>query len=325
MFDIFLLILYSISKSIFNIGVKMSDGIPLTQDRITLPVLSKMKRDKRVVSVLSIYDAAHARLFDRAGGEVIIIGDSASMAVMGRPNTLPMTMEEMLFVARSVCRGTKRLFVVGDMPLGSYEISNELAITNALRFMKDVGDRPCNAVKMEVFRPSHIERIAVTADLCPVVEHIGLNPNKAEMLGGYRTQGRTLESVKHLVDLAIEGERAGACMILIESVTEEVSQKIREIVNIPVLGIAAGRKLDGQLLISYDLLGLYEWPGNIKPKHFKTYQASKAGLTPADLTLEAYSWYVQAVKSGEFPGEENAHFLPEKDRDEIQKYLELLS
>lgn len=295
----------------------MSQGIPLTQDRITLPVLNKMKQEKKVISSLSIYDASHARLFDRAGGEVIIVGDSANMVINGEPSTKSMTMDEMIHHSRAVRNGTRRLFVIDDMPLGSYEVSNEVAIQNAARFMREADG---NAVKIETNR-AYLERVEAVANFCPVVIHIGLNPNKAEMLGGYKTYGKTLDGVKELCQVALEGEKAGACMILLESVTEEVSQKIRGIVNIPVLGIAAGRKLDGQLLISYDLLGLYEWPGNKKPKHFKVYQAGEAGLTVADLTLAAYSWYVRAVKSGEFPGEENSHFLPENERRQIEWYL----
>lgn len=291
--------------------------IPLTQDRITIPVMNKMKEERQVISALSIYDACHARLFDKAGGEVIVVGDSAAMTMQGKPNTKSMTMDEMIVYSRSVRNGTKRLFVIGDMPLGSYEVSNEVAIENAARFMREAD---CNAVKIET-NAAYLERIEAVSNFCPVVMHIGLNPNKAEMLGGYKTYGKTLEGVKELCRVARKGKEAGACMILLESVTEEVSQKIREMVNIPVLGIAAGRSLDGQLLISYDLLDLYEWPGSVKPKHFKTYQAIESGLTVSDLTLAAYSWYVKAVKGGEFPGEENTHFLPENERYEIKHYL----
>lgn len=304
----------------------MSDGIPLTQDRITLPVLNKMKQERSAISALSIYDACHARLFDQAGGHVIIVGDSANMVINGEPSTKSMTMDQMIYHAKAVRRGTKRLFVVDDMPLGSYEVSNQVAIENAARFMREADG---NAVKIETNR-AYLERVEAVANFCPVVIHIGLNPNKAEMLGGYKTYGKNMEGVRELCDVAKEGEKTGASMILLESVTEEVSRKIRDIVNIPVLGIAAGRKLDGQLLISYDLLGLYEWPGNKTPKHFKVYQAGEAGLTGGDFILSAYSWYAKAVKDGEFPGQENAHFLPGKtpkekeEREEILKYLQTL-
>ena len=296
----------------------MSNGIPLTQDRVTIPFLNKMKQYGNVVSALSIYDASHARLFDQAGGHVIIVGDSANMVIGGEPSTKSMTMDQMIYHAKAVRRGTKRLFVVDDMPLGSYEVSNQVAIENAARFMREADG---NAVKIETNR-AYLERVEAVANFCPVVIHMGLNPNKAEMLGGYKTYGKSLEGVDELCQVAKEGEKAGACMILLESVTEEVSQKIREIVDIPVFGIAAGRKLDGQLLISYDLLGLYEWPGNKKPKHFKVYQAREAGLSGGDFILEAYSWYVKSVQAGEFPGEENVHFLPNSDREIIQIYLD---
>lgn len=300
--------------------LEQSSGIPSTQNRVTISMLQKRKECGDVIAALSIYDANQARIFDEAGGDLIIIGDSASMAVMGRPNTLPMTMDEMLFVAKSVCRGTNRLFLVGDMPLGSYEVSNELAVVNALRFIKEVGDRPCNAVKVEITM-EYIETVRAIARVCLVVAHIGLNPNKAEMLGGYRTLGKDFGGAKELCETAIAAEEAGACAILIESVPEEVSEAIAEIVKIPVLGIAAGRGLDGQLLISSDLLGLYKWPGSKMPKHFKVFKAPEAGMTGGDFVLAAFAWYVQAVKNGEFPGEENVHFFPEKDAKKFAEYF----
>ena len=166
----------------------MTQGIPLAPDRVTLPVLNSMKQERRMIAALSIYDACHARLFDRAGGEVIIVGDSAAMTMQGQPNTKAMTMDEILVYAKAVRNGTRRLFVVGDMPLGSYEISNELALENAARFMKEAD---CNAVNIET-NASYIQRVAVVSHFCPVVVHIGLNPNKAEMLGGYKTYGKTM-------------------------------------------------------------------------------------------------------------------------------------
>ncbi|MDP2598912.1 MAG: 3-methyl-2-oxobutanoate hydroxymethyltransferase [Candidatus Liptonbacteria bacterium] len=293
-------------------------GIPSTQKRITIPVLNAMKKKREPIAALSIYDASFGRIFDEAGGEVIVVGDSAAMVVQGRPNTKAMTMDEMLTFTKAVRRGTKRCFVIGDMPLGSYEISNERAIENAALFMRETD---CQAVKVET-NLLYLERIEAISHFCPVVLHAGLNPNKADMLGGYRTQGKTLGGVEELVEVARKGEKAGACMILLESVTEEVSQEIRDLVKIPVLGIAAGRKLDGQLLISYDLLDLYEWPGNVTPKHFTAFKAPEAGFTVGGLTLEAFKWFVEAVKRGEFPGEENVHHLPMEHRDEIMQYLQ---
>ncbi len=297
---------------------EQNGGIPaVAQDKITIPKLHKMKERKEVISALSIYNAPLARLFDRAGGEVIIVGDSAAITQEGWPNTKGMTMDRMVDYCVRVRNGTRRCFVVCDMPLGSYEVSDEVAVANALRFMQEADG---NAVKVETNR-AYLKRIEALTPFCPVVLHAGLNPNKADMLGGYKTFGKTRESVKELCEVVREGDKMGVCMILLESVTEEVSQAIREMVKAPVIGIAAGRNLDGQLLISDDLLGLYEWPGNVNAKHFVTYKADKPGFTVSDLTLAAFTWYVHAVKNGEFPGEENVHHLPGESREEIIKYL----
>lgn len=286
--------------------------------KVTILTLKDMKRRGEKIAALSIYDALHARLFERALGDVIIVGDSAGMVIQNRPNTLGVTMDEMIIYAQAVRRGTDKLFVVGDMPLGSYEVSNEDAVRSALRFIKEAG---CNAVKIET-NQAYVDRVRAVANLCLVIAHLGLNPNKAEILGGYRTQGRTRESADELLRVATAVEKAGAFLILLESVTEEVAALVRQSVKVPVIGIAAGRKLDGQLVISADLLGLYEWPGN-KPKHFEQYRTESGGLTIADATLSAFSWYTQAVKDGSFPKDENVHHIPEKEHEEFHGWLKL--
>ena len=292
---------------------KKDVGIPLqsSSKRITIRTLQE-KKGKDVIAALSIYDALHARLFDRAGGEVIIVGDSAAMTVQGLPNTYPMTMDQMITYAQSVRRGTDQLFVVGDMPLGSYEVSNEEAVRNALRFVKEAG---CNAVKVET-NMAYLERVEKIAQACSVVVHIGLNPNKAEMLGGYRTQGKTQKSYEELSQVIVGAEKAGACMVLIESVAEEISQELQKKVKIPVMGIAAGRHLDGQLVISSDLLGLYDWPGN-PPIHFQKYFSTRNMITVGEITLNAFEWYVQGVKSRQFPSPENVHRLAAEEKEAI--------
>lgn len=286
-----------------------SSAIPLQSKikRVTIPVLQGMKKRGEIICALSIYDAQHARLFDEAGGDLIIVGDSAEMAVDGEPDTLTATMERMANRVRSVKNGTKRLFVVADMPLGSYEVSDEEATRNALRLIKETR---ANAVKAEINAP-YISRIEAIANACSVVAHIGLNPNKAEMLGGYRTLGKTEKSYRELAKIIIEAEKAGACMILIEAVTEEISEKIRCEVKIPVIGIAAGRKLDGQLLISSDLLGLYQWPGN-PPIHFEQYLTERQGITIGESILDAFKWYVKGVKEKRFPSDKHVHHASEE-------------
>lgn len=293
-------------------------GIPLQtkEKRITIPVLQNMKKNNQVICALSIYDALHARLFDQAGGDLIIIGDSAAMTVQGRRNTLPMTMEEMIMFGGAVRRGTDRLFIVGDMPLGSYEVSDEEAVRNALRFMKEV-EPACDAVKVET-NMAYVRRIKAISDSCLVVAHVGLNPNKAAMLGGYRTQGKTKESFEELKRVIDAVQEAGACMILAESVTEEIMQLLKLRVNreVPFIGIAAGRDLDGQLVISSDLLGLYQWPGN-PPVHFEQYRTQRQGITVGEATLDAFKWYVNAVKENKFPNMKNVHHLPGKELESI--------
>lgn len=299
-------------------------GIPLTQNRVTIPMLQRMKKEGKTIAASSIYNAEMASMFDEAGGDIIVVGDSASMTQIGRPGTVPATMEEMLFFTKMVMGGTKRPFVIADMPFCSYEVSDEQALTNAGRLLKESGDRPPHAVKMEINR-YYVRRVEFVAKACLVVPHIGLNPNKAEFFGGYQTQGKDLSGAKDLIETALAAEEAGACMILIESVPEEVSQAIKALLKIPVLGIAAGRNLDGQLLISSDILGFYKWEGtkNI-PRHFKMFRASREGLTGRECIVDLFSSYVREVKDKVFPGEENSHFLPEKDRDSVLKYLQTL-
>ncbi len=295
-----------------------SGGIPSVQKRVTIPILHKMKQEGKKIAALSIYDASFARIFDEAGGDVIVVGDSAAMVVLGRPNTKSMTMDEMVVFTAAVRKNAGHCFVIGDMPLGSYEISDEEAVRNAARFMRETD---CNAVKVET-NEAYLDRIKAIANFCPVVLHAGLNPNKAEMLGGYRTVGKDKKGAEELWNVVRQGVEMGACMVLLESVPEEVSQRISKAVDVPVLGIAAGRDLDGQLLISYDLLDLYRWPGNVKPKHFLKYKAEQLGTTVGGLTFEAFSWYVKAVKEGQFPEADNVHHLPESSRRDVLEYLE---
>lgn len=295
----------------------MSDSaIPIQSKikRVTIPVLQGMKKRGETIAALSIYDALHARLFDQAGGDIIVVGDSAAMTVQGRQNTLPMTMDEMVRFCQAVRRGTERLFIIGDMPLGSYEVSDEEAVRNALRFMKEV-EPACDAVKLET-NMAYVRRIKAIADACLVVAHIGLNPNKAAMLGGYRTQGKTKESFEELKRVIVAVQEAGACMVLIESVTEEITQKIKAHVDIPVIGIAAGRNLDGQLVISSDLLGLFQWPGN-PPVHFEQYRLERQSITVGEATLDAFRWYVKAVKEKKFPSDKHVHHLKPEELGNI--------
>jgi len=288
---------------------------PAERRRVTISTLQRMKREREPIAALSIYDTPWARHFEQAGGDLIIVGDSAEMTVHGRPNTLSMTMEKMIVHVDDVRRGAPNLFVVGDMPLGSYEPSDDLAVRNALRF---VSETRCNAVKIET-NLAYISRVKAIANACLVVAHIGLNPNKAEMLGGYRVLGKTRESIANLRETAVMSEDAGASLILIETVAEEAAQFVAEAVGVPVFGIGAGRYLDGQLMISHDLLGLYDWPGT-PPRHAKSYHGTRADITPGEALQDAFAWYVHAVKERTFPGEGDVHNLPHEDLHGLEEF-----
>jgi len=277
-------------------------------DKITVPTLRRMADSNTPIAALSLYDFPYTRLAEDAGVEMAIVGDSALMTVLGLPNTLRLPPEQVMTymetIAGAVARAAKRMFVVGDLPFGSYQSSDALAIRSAERFV----NAGCNAAKCEA-NMRLLPRFKALADsqVAPVMGHIGLNPQKIHEMGGYRIQGKTVESTLELVTTAKALEDAGAFALLLEGVTEEVSALIRSKVKMPVYGIASGKLLHGQLLISYDPLALYDW-GERLPIHVKHYKPeSTGGKAVADLTLEVFKEYVREVKAGEYPA--NSHHL----------------
>ena len=269
-----------------------------------------MKEKGEKAALLSIYDYPNSILADKAGLDIIIVGDSLGMTVLGYENTLPVTIEQMISHASAVRRGTDNIFVVGDMPFMSYQASDEQAILNAGRFIKEAG---CNAVKCEASKKilRRIQAI-VNAEIL-VIGHIGLNPQKLHEMGGYRIQGKTWESTKELLETALALERAGVFSILLEGVTEEVAGFIEERLKIPVYGIGSGRYVDGQLLISHDLLNMY-WGFKKVPIYIKRYHPEKeSSATIGDMIENIYHQYVQEVKSGKFPEEKHVHKLRAED------------
>lgn len=282
------------------------------RDRVTVLTLKKMKAEGAPVAALSIYDYPFARLAAKAGVDMIIVGDSLGMTVLGYQNTLPVTMEEMMVFVGAAVRGAGPMFVVGDLPLGAYQSSDAQGVDSAVRFIK----AGCTAVKCEASMRliSRIEAIANAEIL--VMGHIGLNPQKIHEMGGHRIQGKTFESTKELIRTAKALESAGAFSILLEGVTEEAGGLIREEVKIPVFGIASGRNLDGQLLIGHDPLGLYDWGKRPVPKYIKQYRPEVGGKAIADMVLDAFTNYVTEVKTGAFPGNEHVHHM---NLDDLKK------
>ena len=294
-------------------------GVKLDRERITVVTLRQMKERKEKVAALSIYDFPFAQFADQAGLDLIIVGDSLGMTLLGYKNTLPVTMDQMISHAGGVMRGTDRIFVVGDMPFMSYQTSEEEAVRNAGRFIKEGG---CAAVKCEASKKLLNRFKAIAHAEILVMGHIGLNPHKIHEMGGYRIQGKDKEGTNELLETALALEEAGAFALLLEGVTEEVSQFIHSKLSIPVYGIGSGRYLDGQLLIGHDPMGMYSGFKKI-PIYIKQYRVDHGdiGKTPGEVIRDKMAQYVKEVKSGEFPAEINVHKVKPERWIEIRKEL----
>ena len=274
----------------------MADRVPgAGAMKLTLPTLREMRgRGERIVMVTA-YDAPSARLAEAAGIDILLVGDSAGTTVLGGASTSPVTMDEMLVFTRAVSRGTARALVVADMPFGSYQVSEERAVENAIRFVKEAG---ADAVKLEGAGRT-LTRVGGIVDAgIPVMGHIGLLPQSATLLGGYRAQGRTAVAARRLVDEARALERAGCFAIVLEAIPAELAKIVTEQVAIPTIGIGAGPHCDGQVLVLYDLLGLFD---DFVPKFVKPYAHLKADA------LQALRRYKEEVEQGKFPGDSESY------------------
>lgn len=274
--------------------------------KLTLPEIAEMRADGRRLVMVTAYDAPSARLADAAGVDMILVGDSAGTTVLGGTSTVPVTMDEMLVFTRGVVRGTARAFVVADMPFGSYQISEDVAVANAIRFVKEGG---ADAVKLEGAGRT-LTRISGIVDAgIPVMGHIGLTPQSATKLGGYRAQGRTAAAARRLVDEAVALERAGCFSIVLEAMPPIVAARITEAVKIPTIGIGAGVDCSGQVLVWHDLLGLSEGPG---PRFVKAY-ADLA--TTIRVAIEAYA---DEVRRGAYPEARHTYGMPDAERERLE-------
>jgi 3-methyl-2-oxobutanoate hydroxymethyltransferase len=252
--------------------------------------------------MVTAYDAPSGRLADAAGADVILVGDSAAMTVLGHDSTVPASMEEMLVLTRAVTRGARRPLVVGDMPFGSYHVSDEEALRNAIRFVKDAG---ADAVKLEGGSGPMLARVrAIAAAGIPVMGHIGLTPQTAVALGGLKAQGRTADKARHLLEEARALEAAGCFAIVLEAVPSPVAARITAELSIPTIGIGAGVDCDGQVLVWHDLLGLYDGHA---PRFVKQY----AHL--AEEIERAVALYVADVRDRRFPEERHTYSMPEEE------------
>lgn len=276
------------------------------RERITIQTLQKLKSNNETIAMLSIYDYALAQLAQKAGVEIIVVGDSLGMTMLGYKNTLPVSMDQMISHASAAKRGAPECFVVGDMPFMSYQQSDRDAVINAGRFIKEAG---CEAVKCEASLKLMSRFRAIADSETMVMGHIGLNPQKIHEMGGYRIQGKNWESTRELLETALALEEAGAFALLLEGVTEEAANLIKSKLKIPVYGIGSGRNLDGQLLIGHDPLGLYFGFKKL-PSYIKQYYPKADGTkTIGRLIFDVFSQYVEDVKRGKFPAQKNVHHI----------------
>lgn len=278
----------------------------MERKKITPVDIQAMKREGRKITMLTAYDYPMALLEDRAGIDIILVGDSLGMTVLGYENTLPVTMEEMIHHTRAVSRGAKYPLIIGDMPFMSYQASERDAILNAGRFMKEGG---ADAVKLEGGATmKEIVRAIVRAGI-PVMGHIGLTPQTFTMLGGFKVQGRDAEAAQRIIDDAILLEDAGAFSVLLEAIPALIAKRITERLRVPTIGIGAGPYCDGQVLVIHDILGLFD---RFTPKFAKRY----VNLTP--LIIKAFESYKEEVQRGEFPKEEHSFHIDEEELKKIK-------
>ncbi|MBW2708220.1 MAG: 3-methyl-2-oxobutanoate hydroxymethyltransferase [Deltaproteobacteria bacterium] len=273
--------------------------------KVTIGDLQKKMEAGQKISMMTAYDYPTASLVDQAGIDTILVGDSLGMVVLGYDSTVPVTMDEMIHHCKAVRRGTKRAFIIGDMPFMSYQVSLEKAVENAGRFIKEAG---CECVKLE----GGTEMVPVVKAICtagiPVCTHIGLTPQTATKLSGFKVQGKDAEGARKLVQSARDLEAAGAFMIVLECIPDPVAKKITDALQIPTIGIGAGKDCDGQVLVYHDLVGLFE---RFTPKMVKQY----VNLAPQ--ICDALVQYKQEVEDGTFPGPEHSFAMKAEEAEKI--------
>ncbi len=283
----------------------MSGSSSTERKKVTVADFSKMKTNGQRIVMVTSYDYPTSTIADDVGVDSILVGDSYGMVVLGYDTTIPVTVEELLPVCQAVRRGSSHSLLIGDMPFLSFQISEEDAIRNAGRFIKEGG---MEAVKIEGGREmAHIARAVSNAGI-PVLGHIGLTPQTATLQGGYRVQGKNADSSEGLVKDAKSLEDAGVFGIVLEMITEEVAQVITQTVSVPTIGIGSGRYCDGQVLVLHDILGLYP---RFVPKFAKRY------TDIASTIKKAVAEYASDVRQGIFPEEKHVFKMDDAERDKL--------
>jgi 3-methyl-2-oxobutanoate hydroxymethyltransferase len=284
---------------------------PTDREPITLPRVAEMKRAGEPIVMVTAYDFPSAQIVDEAGVDIVLVGDTAAMVVLGYDATTPVGMDEMLMMTSAVRRGLKRPLLIGDMPFGSYESSNEQAIGNAQRFVKEA---QVDAVKLERGGPSVDRARAIARSGIPVMGHVGLTPQTATALGGFKAQGRTAETAAKLTEEALALQAVGCFAIVFEAIPSAVTEALMPKLEIPVIGIGAGPATDGQVLVLHDLLGVY---AGHKPKFVKAFADIRGE------SLKGVRAYTDEVRAGTFPNEEqHTYSIPQEELEEFARYLE---
>jgi 3-methyl-2-oxobutanoate hydroxymethyltransferase len=277
---------------------------------VTLPRIEEMKRNGEPIVMVTAYDYPSAQVAEEAGVDIVLVGDSAAMVVLGHQGTTPVGMDEMLMLTQAVRRGLKTPLLVGDMPFGSYERSNEQAIENAHRFVKEAG---VDAVKLERGGPSVDRARAIIRAGVPVMGHVGLTPQTATQLGGFKAQGRTADAAAKLTEDVLALQSVGCFAVVFEAIPAAVSEALMERLEVPVIGIGAGPATDGQVLVFHDLLGMYDGQ---QPRFVRRYADIRKEM------VQGVRSYADDVRSGSFPDEEHSYSISPEELAAFRRYLD---
>lgn len=279
------------------------------QQRVTVTSLAAKKHAGEPIVMVTAYDHPSAQIVEAAGVDMVLVGDSAAMVVLGYDSTVPVTTDEMLMLTKAVRRGLTKPLLVGDLPFGSYEASDELALATAQRFIKEAG---VDLVKIERGGTTVDRARALVNAGIPVVGHVGLTPQTATALGGYRAQGRTAEAALAVIDDALALQDAGVSVLVIEAVPSEVTAALMPLLRIPVIGIGAGADADGQVLVFHDLLGIHDGGA---AKFVKRYADLRT------VAVEGVAAYASEVRGGVYPADEHGYGMPEGEAGRLRELL----
>jgi 3-methyl-2-oxobutanoate hydroxymethyltransferase len=286
--------------------------IPTDPGRLpmTLPLLAEKKRLGEPIAMVTAYDYPSARAAEAAGVDLVLVGDSAATTILGHSATTPVVLDEMLVLARAARRGLRTPLLIGDLPFGSYEISDEQAIATAMRMVKEAG---CDVVKLEGGGPASVSRVTAIVNAgIPVMGHVGLTPQTSTALGGWKAQGRTAAKAARIAAEALALQDAGCFALVFEAIPAAVTEELMRLIEIPVIGIGAGPATDGQVLVFHDLLGIRDGLG---PRFVKRYanlqEEMNAGVTS----------YVEDVRSRRYPGPEHTYSIDPTELAELRELL----